>query len=286
MTQEAPFTSSPQPPAAHLAGTHFLRYSLNKAYIALMEDTDTLDAPANVEQEASDNFKLAEALLTECKAASNISELNTAIYLFYQAAYTWLPEHPELPGCLNQLAEALVTRFSYAPDLTDVQLALALRGGVLGGDVKSVFADMLMEEFDFLPMEPEEALETLRLASSILTDFQRSVDLATLTTTIFLYRTVLSLQGASDPNRWRSLCQLSDALLIRFRLTGENKDWHESISLLRELHRLQPNRVACLCAAILTAPETQRILEAGKLIGTIWDQILGEVSAVWKSLRP
>jgi hypothetical protein len=62
-------------------------------------------------------------------AKSNISDLNTAIYLLAQAATNLSPQNSQ---CLKLLITALLTRFSYTGDLRDVQIAGAIQFSLAG----------------------------------------------------------------------------------------------------------------------------------------------------------
>jgi hypothetical protein len=63
----------------------------------------------------------------ECKATSNIPDLNTAISLLYCAARSLLPSAPRLQECIDHLVMALLTRFNYTWDGRDVTNALVLQ---------------------------------------------------------------------------------------------------------------------------------------------------------------
>ncbi|KAJ6559348.1 hypothetical protein B0H10DRAFT_1930375 [Mycena sp. CBHHK59/15] len=207
------------------------------------------DVQPDIDQDALDMFNLADSMFTECKAASDISELDTAIYLFRHAIYLLrrdgLPRRPELKDCLNTFATALLTRFSYTAQFDDVVNAFGLRRGEYRDIAGKLEAGLALN----VEADPSDIL---KCASAILADFHGSVDLSTLDTAILLHREALSLRAASDPNQWRSLFELSDALLIGFRLTGRDEDLYESIALLRQLHLMRPNRSLCLCAALIT----------------------------------
>jgi hypothetical protein len=106
-----------------------------------------------------------------------------------------------------------------------------------------------------IEFEPYEDHSTfLRQASETLARFHQSVNLPMLDSVISLLREVLS----SVPEHWKSLCSLSDALLIRFHVRGEVADAEEAIEMLRQLHSIRPNRTLCLCAALLTRGFTER----------------------------
>ncbi|KAJ7747449.1 tetratricopeptide repeat-containing protein [Mycena maculata] len=214
--------------------------------------------------EASGSFKLAHDLLNECKAAGNINDLNTAIYLLFQAAYSLLPSHPELAGCLNRLSVGLATRFSYTGDLEDVHLAVIFANaatlGVYGINLQPLFP----MNTDPLTVEdvPRDMME---LAANIVTHFNQAVDSATLNNCIFLHREALASR-VRHPEHWKSLLELSGALLIQFRVAGNMEALQETISLLRELHRIQPNRWASFCAALIMEGNPLKLLEMGNVM--------------------
>ncbi|KAJ7715157.1 hypothetical protein DFH07DRAFT_1015389 [Mycena maculata] len=207
---------------------------------------------ADTEEDASGYFKLAHDILCECKAAGNINDLNTTIHLLYRAAHILLPAHPELSGCLNSLSGALATRFSYTADLQDVQLATVFSGAA---GIELQLAPTLDVRF-WIESETDVAAiedspdDMMAFASDILPRFNQAVDSENLKTSIFLHREALASRAA-HPQRWSSLLELSDALLIEFRMTGELTGLQEAISLLKELHVIQPNRWASLCAALV-----------------------------------
>lgn len=77
---------------------------------------------------------MAHDLFGECNAAGNmnISSLDSAIYLLQCAASSWPPADPQFPECLNYLATALLTRFTYTGNPEDVKYAIIMRGGAFG----------------------------------------------------------------------------------------------------------------------------------------------------------
>lgn len=58
---------------------------------------------------------------------ANVSELNTVIYLLRQVVYAMVDSMPPNSDCLNLLAGALLTRFSYTGEWEDVKVACCLR---------------------------------------------------------------------------------------------------------------------------------------------------------------
>ncbi|KAJ7774138.1 CHAT domain-containing protein [Mycena maculata] len=222
-------------------------------------------APKDLEEEASSCFNLAHDLLNECKAAGNINDLNTAIFLFFQAAHSLLPAHAELSGCLNRLSMALATRFSYTGDLGDVHSATLLASVAHG--VICVHDDdvrvLLSRHIDSLDVQ-DVPVDMVTFASHIFEHFNQAMESGTLNTSIFLHRKALAYRVPSHPERWRSLLELSEALLSEFHVTGVMKALQEAISLLRELHLIQPNRWASLCVAL--------IMEGTQTSSHLWTQ--------------
>jgi hypothetical protein len=88
---------------------------------------------------------MAHDLLGECKAACNISSLNTAIYFLECAAGSWPPGDTEFSECLNHLTTAFLTRFIYTMDANDVQKAFMLRSGALGFPVQDFLQSMVSQ---------------------------------------------------------------------------------------------------------------------------------------------
>lgn len=91
-------------------------------------------------------FGIAHDLLAECKAASSISNLDTAIYLFRCTAQMWLPADIRLGGCLGLLATALLTRFGYTGAAQDVWDATVLRAAPETVDAEFLFRDTVSSD--------------------------------------------------------------------------------------------------------------------------------------------
>ncbi|KAJ7936178.1 hypothetical protein B0H13DRAFT_2303897 [Mycena leptocephala] len=97
-------------------------------------------------------------------------------------------------------------------------------------------------EVDFNPPD------MVRLAGSMLSDFNQSVNLSNLNTIIFLYQKAISAE------KLETLRQLATAHLIRFWVTGSEDELQASTSFSRQLYMAKPNYVSCLCAVLLTNP--------------------------------
>jgi hypothetical protein len=96
---------------------------------------------------------MAHNFLMECKAAGNISSLNTAIYLLECAASSWPSADPKFPECLNHLATAWLTRFIYTGKAGDVHIAASLyAGAALGHPIQHLFRFMVkIKVHSFIP---------------------------------------------------------------------------------------------------------------------------------------
>ncbi|KAJ6459841.1 CHAT domain-containing protein [Mycena sanguinolenta] len=211
-------------------------------------------------------------MLKKCKEATNIPNLNTAIFLLRIAVRSWFPRHPELRECLNLLATALLTRFSYICQLEDVHQACHCRAGAavsaLGMDVPGNFEPYVgvdgKEEVEDNPQE------IMRFSAAILSDFLQSVDSVSLDTSILLLRQGLSVPPAYDAKRLNSLHALANALVMRFHITSQTVDLEESVALFQEIQTLHPNRAVLLAAALLIrvdeTPERDQLEEAMPLL--------------------
>ncbi|KAJ6601514.1 CHAT domain-containing protein [Mycena sp. CBHHK59/15] len=239
----------------------------------------TLEAGQDINQEALDVFDLAHSALEECKGASNISSLNTSIYLLRWAIYllgrdaqAGNPEVTGLSEALGLLATALLTRFSFTSQLDDVNLAFAARFQAAGYGAFGTNMEKNLELMGYVSDVEDDRGQIIALASSILNDFYQSMRSDNIATAISLHRKAPPLRQPSHPKRFKSLEELSDALLNQFRLTGQREDLYEAIFWLHELRLLLPNRTSLLCAALLhqtgTVIEFAVLQEVRQLLAT------------------
>ncbi|KAK7051931.1 CHAT domain-containing protein [Favolaschia claudopus] len=211
-------------------------------------DEDDLNLNLDLEEEAADAVRLADEIFQECKAACNIADLNTAIFLFCQALSMKHPTDLDLPVYLHHLAAAMLTRFNYTYDMADVSHAYHLLEPASRNDYDMAnlfaFCNVVLSETE------EHIEEILDQASQILLSFQQMFDLANLDTAVFMYRQVL--HSALRSQHWKPVYNLAEALLLRFRHCGEAQDLEESISLFRCLATTRPTEMVSLVAAIFT----------------------------------
>ncbi|KAJ7778945.1 CHAT domain-containing protein [Mycena metata] len=230
-------------------------------------------------QEMSTGFSFADAMLQEVKMAANIPALNTAIYLLRHAIHLLSSngvessnERQRLTDCLNIFASAFLTRFSYTGEFTDVLNALRLRrsANYKGMKAGSLDPELALTGFDIDGSETgDDVTDIIGCATTILSDFHASVDLSALETIISIHRETLERRPLSDPDLWRSLLAVSDALLLRATLCGCSEDLDEVVSLRWQAMQVQPNRVICVCAAMLTAPKPHLLIPQEQLEHTI-----------------
>jgi hypothetical protein len=81
-----------------------------------------------VDQEASESYDLANALLMECKQAALPVELEKAISYLRDVLTRRPVPHPHRSDSLNDLAKALVVRFWHAGQPQDLEAAIILHG--------------------------------------------------------------------------------------------------------------------------------------------------------------
>ncbi|KAJ6607240.1 CHAT domain-containing protein [Mycena sp. CBHHK59/15] len=123
--------------------------------------------------------------------------------------------------------------------------------------IELAFHYNITQEFELTA--EDDPRDIMTLASNILTDFHRTVDLDTLDTVLLLHRQALSLRTACDhPQEWVSCLDLADALLTRFRVTGNIEELDESVHLLRRVYQLRPNRALHFCASLLARIQSPR----------------------------
>ncbi|KAJ7438156.1 CHAT domain-containing protein [Mycena latifolia] len=197
--------------------------------------------------QATNYFNKAHILLMECKAAANISSLNTAIYLLTSAAFSWSPTDPQFRDCINYLVTGLLTRFTYTGKAVDVHKAVSLAAETISGlPSHNVLVHMGGDIY-----EHEDLPDMLKTVALIITDFHHAHDWAALANAIMLYQEALKLLPENYPQRWKILWELADGLMIQFHLTGNEEQHDEAVICLLEMHPIKPNRSICLCAALL-----------------------------------
>ncbi|KAJ7189717.1 CHAT domain-containing protein [Mycena pura] len=233
-----------------------------------MTDTIPWRSPnfAESDDEGSNHFAKAHDILKKCKAASNISSLNTAIYLLSCAVYRWLPADPQLPECLDHLATALLSRFGYTWEVEDVSAANAMRHGAHGAaDVQKLFPDTELTDYE------DDPHDIMCCAITMVNDFHRAVDPMSLGDAVLLYREAISAWGPSHPQQWKAFWKLSQALLMQFHLDADMAQVDEAVSCMRQVQLMQFDRTLCLCVALITgesgkAIEYSRLLEASDIL--------------------
>ncbi|KAJ7447309.1 CHAT domain-containing protein [Mycena galericulata] len=212
-----------------------------------------------VADEATDCFTTAHNLLKEVKGAASLLNLNTAIRLLQSAVYNWLPAKSGRSECLHHLATALLIRFILTPDESNVLDAVALRGAASGRVSQNTLEQMHM----FRDVDIDTAADTgesMATAALVLKEFFPVGHTSRLDTALF------TLTGRSE--QWIILWELSEALLIKFYLTGNDMHVDEAIAHLRHVQQSKFNRTIGLCAALEHLTEAVEIYEeAMKLLG-------------------
>ncbi|KAJ6626151.1 hypothetical protein B0H10DRAFT_1941998 [Mycena sp. CBHHK59/15] len=195
-----------------------------------------------VADEAADCFTTAHNLLKEVKAAANLPNLNTAIRLLQSAAYNWPPVKSGRLECLHHLATALLIRFILTADEDDVLNAVSLRGGALGrvsqNTLEQILEQMLQDVHTDAAADTGELMAT---AALILEGFFPVGYTSKLDTALLCYQEALStLNGRLE--QWIVFWELSEALLIKFYLTGNEVYVDEAIAHLRYVQQSKFNR--------------------------------------------
>ncbi|KAJ7824828.1 CHAT domain-containing protein [Mycena leptocephala] len=202
----------------------------------------------------ADSFTTAHNFLKEVKAAASLPNLNTAICLLQSAAYSWPPAKSGRSECLHHLATALLIRFILAPDGNDVQNAVSLRGGALGRVSQNAFEQTLawMLRDSHTDAAAADIGESMATAALILEGFFPTSETSKLDSALLCYQEALcTLNGGVE--QWMVFWELSEALIIKFYLTGNEAYVDEAITHLRYVQQSKFNRTIGLCAALVTA---------------------------------
>ncbi|KAJ7210113.1 CHAT domain-containing protein [Mycena pura] len=218
--------------------------------------TSTPKHPLTTGVEPSNYLNAAYNLLKKCKAAGNISSLETAISLLQYAAHSFSTTDPRIKECENHLASALLTRFCCTGDTDDVYKALFLCANALGRPVGTV-----LHEVEFGDAVEDAPDDMMTFALDVLHRFHQAVELATLENAIFLYHEALSLQDALNPLKWRCLLELSEALLMGFRYTGDIAKVDAAVACMRQGIRMKPNLSVYFAAALVARAQAPATME-------------------------
>ncbi|KAJ7082497.1 CHAT domain-containing protein [Mycena epipterygia] len=211
---------------------------------------------------ASELVALADSILRDYMAESSLANLHTAIYLLAQ---TWINQSPQDSKCLNLLATALLTRFSYTGQWRDVRIAGQIHANIMTDSTSQISGVLTELVSDVLQMD-DNPDDIVTLAGSILTDFHQSTKLSSLDTAICLYEEAISGLDLVGVEKYRMMSQLVNAYLIQLRTTGDPEGVQKSISLVQQLYGSQPNQVSWLCAALLSEVNFTNVMEARRLM--------------------
>ncbi|KAJ6484187.1 CHAT domain-containing protein [Mycena sanguinolenta] len=225
---------------------------------------------------AADCFTAAHNLLKEVKAVANLPNLNVVIRLLHSAASNWPSAKSGRPESLHHLATALLIRFILTADEDDVNHAISLRGAALGrvsqNALQQILEQMLRDVHTDATADTGESMAT---AALILKGIFPIDHTSKLDTALACYQEALStLKGHSE--QWIALWELSEALLIKFYLTGQDAYVDEAITHLRCVQQTKFNRTIGLCAALVTAYNETRpakhCIEAAEVFLTIYEK--------------
>ncbi|KAF7336535.1 hypothetical protein MSAN_02285600 [Mycena sanguinolenta] len=208
--------------------------------------------------EAAGCFTAAHNLLKEVKAVANLPNLNVAIRLLHSAASNWPSAKFGHSECLHHLATALLIRFILTADEDDVLHAISLRGAALGrvsqNALEQILEQMLRDVHTDATADTGESMAT---AALIIKEIFPIDCTSKLDTALVCYQEALStLKGHLE--QWIVSWEVSEALLIRFHLTGHHAYVDEAIAHLRDVQQRKFNRTIGLGAALVTAYNEDR----------------------------
>ncbi|KAF8162174.1 CHAT domain-containing protein [Mycena galopus ATCC 62051] len=239
--------------------------------------------------EAAGGFTAAHNLLKEVKAVASLPNLNVVIRLLHSAASKWPSAKSGRSECLHHLASALLIRFILTADKEDVIHAISLRGAALGRVSETALAQILEQmPQDVHTDTTDDTGESVATAALILKEIFPIDCTGKLDTALVCYQEALStLKGHSE--QWMVLWGLSEALLIKFYLTGHDVYVDEAINHLRYVRQHKFNRTIGLCAALVTAYHENRpakhSIEAAEVFLTIYEKD-GEARKLMERVDP
>ncbi|KAJ7237411.1 aromatic di-alanine and tetratricopeptide repeat-containing protein [Mycena rebaudengoi] len=206
-----------------------------------------------VADEAAACVTTARNLLKQVKAASSLPNLNTAIWLLQSAAHNWPPAKSGRLECLHHLATALLMRFILTADEDDVLNAVSLRGAALGRVSQNALEQILEQMLGDVPADAaSDTGKLMATAELILKELFPVGHASKLDTALLCYQEALSTHEG-HLEKWIIFWELSEALLIKFYLTGNDVYVDDAIVHLRYVQQSKFNRTIGLCAALVTA---------------------------------
>ncbi|KAJ7211503.1 hypothetical protein C8J57DRAFT_1097690, partial [Mycena rebaudengoi] len=145
--------------------------------------------------------------------------IDEAIMLLREALEIHAAPHPNWGGSLNNLANAVQTRFEQQGDPKDIDEAIALHREAL--------------EIRAAP-HPGRGMSLNNLANAVCTRFEQCNDPKDIGEVIMLHREALEIRAAPHPDRGMSLTSLANALEILFEQHRSPHKLDEAIILYRQ----------------------------------------------------
>ncbi|EDR09388.1 uncharacterized protein LACBIDRAFT_318922 [Laccaria bicolor S238N-H82] len=188
-----------------------------------------------------ESLKFANQLCKQFTMSGNMAYLNTAVTLL-RRGIAKLPQGSENHAAVvNNLANALLTRFEQGGQQSDLDEALSLhrQQGGQRSDLDEAISLHRQALKLFLPPHPKQSSSLNNLANALSTRFEQGGQQSDLNEAISLYRQALELRLPPHPLQSRgTLHNLASALVIRFEQGGQQSDLNEGISLHRQALQL------------------------------------------------
>ncbi|KAJ7088689.1 CHAT domain-containing protein [Mycena epipterygia] len=224
---------------------------LSNSAVDIRETEENTSSNTSVSQDvAIELFNTAHNFFTEYKSAGNITTLNSAVYLLECAALSIAPDGPHFLECLNLLGKVMMIRFLYTGQVKDAHHVIALHAIPLHAAALESTPDLALTTLD--TVQVDNPGEIMKFAAIALDNFHREHDRTALEEVIGLYQEASMLLPDSHSQRWRVLCELSQALLIQFHLTSDYEKVNEAILHLNKMCQLKPSHLLYLQAAYVT----------------------------------
>ncbi|KAF8815740.1 hypothetical protein BYT27DRAFT_7333814 [Phlegmacium glaucopus] len=219
--------------------------------------TDDLVEGQEDNENIDENIDVAIALMTECKAALSLANINNVVFLFRQVLDRHPTTHPLHTDSMRDLASALGVRFMYTNHIHDLAESLTLRQQIMEslGNVQGTCGS----SSTFRDWYSVDTHDLTQMSRGFLADFHKSTDLDIINTIVqLLQRSLLYLPDA-HLKRFAALTTIAEGLYARFHYSGTIADLNDAISCLEDAAKCcaerdwQQLKTLCRICCILAA---------------------------------
>lgn len=190
---------------------------------------------------------LARSVLKECKEASQLPSLETALLLLHEALDLRPVTHPNRITLLNNFALSLVVKYIWTDQASALDEALQLFEELSNLMSPGTMADNGIASNEGLGgysryaahASEGELSAMINLALATMIEFCQAASISSIDSAIFLFRQAVDLRGPSDIKRSASMSGLANALISRSFHTRHFRDLDNAVSTIQECLQTQ-----------------------------------------------